>query len=124
MSKLLAALCAAICLSGCMSSGTQVSDEQIDQFVKGKTTEAEVTSKLGPPDMTQRSSNGERTDMYMYTKVAANAQSFIPLIGGFIASTDTKTKMVSFSFTRNGVLSDWSTSGGNSTINSGLLNQK
>lgn len=119
-----AALTAALLLAGCMSSGTEVSDQQINQFVRGKTTEAEVIATLGQPDQSERSSDGERADMYIYTKSRANAQSFIPLIGPFIASMDMKSKIVRFTFYKNGVLKDWTSSGSATTMNEGYANQK
>ena len=115
---------AATVLAGCMSSGTDVSDEQISQFVRGKTTESEVIARLGPPTMTQRSADGDLTDTYQYNKMALKAQSFIPLIGGFISASDTKTRMVMFTYSRKGILTNWTSSGGESTLNNGLLNQK
>src|ERR1700740_1236710 len=102
------ALCAGLGLAGCMSSGTEVSDAQIDQFVKGKTTEAEVIAKLGPPETSQRTADGERMDMYSYANVAPRAESFIPFFGMFFAKTDMKSKLVIFTFSKNGVLKDWS----------------
>lgn len=114
----------ALALTGCMSAGTKVSDEQISKFVKGKTTEREVIAALGPPDFTDRSSDGRRADSYNYAKVAPSAQSYIPIIGGFIASSSMESRLVHFTFTAGGILEDWSASGMNQDVRNGFANQK
>ena len=110
-------------LASCMSSGTNVSDDQIGKFVKGKTTETEVIAALGQPDSIRRMSDGEHTDNYQYMKASASAQSFIPLIGVLVSSTDTKTKFVSFKFSKANILLDWESSSSASTIGTGPLSQ-
>lgn len=121
---LVAALCAGLLLAGCMSSGTEISDEEIGQFVKGRTTEAEVISRLGEPSSRDRSSNGERVDMYVYSKVAADAHSFVPIVGGLFASSETQTQIVRFVFSKSGVLLDWTVSDSHTKMKNGLLNQQ
>jgi outer membrane protein assembly factor BamE (lipoprotein component of BamABCDE complex) len=117
------ALCIALALSGCMLSGTNVSDAQIDQFVRGKTTQDEVVAKLGPPTSRNRAASGETTLMYSYTKMSPTAATFIPLVGGLFAGVDMKGKLVSFTFTKAGVLKDWTASENDMSSNNGLLNQ-
>lgn len=118
------ALAAALLLSGCMSSGTNVSDAQVDQFVKGKTSRAEVIASLGPPTSRARAANGDETLTYSYMNFSPQAQSFIPLVGGFIAKTNMRSRMVTFKFAPNGVLEDWSSTDNDMSTNNGLLNQK
>ncbi len=62
-------------------------------------------------------------DIYAYSKFSPKAQSFIPIIGGFIARSDTKSKFVRFTFSKAGVLIDWESSGSEATMNNGFLNQ-
>lgn len=114
----------ALVLAGCMSSGTEVSDGAISQFVRGRTTETEVVQKLGEPNSRERNASGQMVDTYLYTSVAANAQSFIPIVGGLIASSDMKMKTVRFTFSAQGVLLDWSSSSTKQEMHNGLLNQQ
>jgi hypothetical protein len=119
------AICAGLGLSGCASSsGTPVSDDQISQFVRGRTTEREIIARIGPPTSIERSAHGDQIDTYTYTKVGTSLQTYIPLVGDLVGQADTKTKIVRLTFSHDGVLSDWSVSDSNATINSGLLNQK
>jgi outer membrane protein assembly factor BamE (lipoprotein component of BamABCDE complex) len=121
--KTVVALCAALVLAGCMSSGTNIADSQLDQLVRGKTTEAEVIAKLGPPTMRDRDASGEHVLTYSYSHIAPSAQSFIPIVGGLIATMDMKGKMVRLTFTPVGVLKDWTSTENDMSSNNGLLNQ-
>jgi len=104
-------------LSGCMSYGKNISDDQVNQFVRGKTTEQEVIATLGPPTMTQRSSKGEKVDTYSFASTAPNAKMFIPFIGPWLAGADVRTRIVNFKFNTKGTLEDWDTSNSSSVGN-------
>lgn len=111
-------------LAGCVSSGTHVTEAQAGQFVKGKTTEAEVIAALGPPDSTTRNDDGSRVDSYTYFKAAANAASFIPYVDLLAGGTKGSYSTVAFTFDARGVLKGWTSTSGKSDTNTGLLNQR
>ena len=91
-------------LSGCTESGTNVTATQAAQFVPGKTTEADVTSKLGQPDTTLTSDNGHTSFMYAHLTSADNAIGFVPIVGMFAGAGSTSNNTVTFTFDQNGVL--------------------
>jgi outer membrane protein assembly factor BamE (lipoprotein component of BamABCDE complex) len=111
-------------LSGCVSSGTKVTEQQADQFEKGKSTEADVIAKLGAPTSSSRAADGARADVYMYTKSQARAASFIPVVGLLAGGADATMMAVIFHFTPDGVLKDWTSNVTNAGANTGLLNQQ
>jgi YD repeat-containing protein len=117
-------LASLLALGGCVSSGTQVTEDQANQFVRGRTTEAEVVAALGQPDSTTRSEDGSRIDAYTYVKASANAASFIPYVNILAGGSTAKYTTVAFTFDPNGRLKGWTSTSGKSDVNTGLLNQK
>jgi hypothetical protein len=120
---LIGLLAVSLALAGCVSSGKEISDSQLNQFVRGRTTEADVVAVLGQPNFTDRSATGQFTDTYEYMKAGPEAQTYIPIVGAFIASSDMKTQAVRFVFSAKGVLLDWSISTSNQHLNNGYFNQ-
>jgi hypothetical protein len=115
---------AALVLAGCGSSGTKVTDDQAAQFQKGKATEAEVIARFGKPDMMQHNPDGTKTDVYVYTHAAANAASYVPIVGLFAGGATGTNQQAHFKFDTAGVLMETMTLSSDVDYRSGLLNQK
>lgn len=95
----------ALIFSGCMSmqSGTKVENEQLQKFVKGKTTYDDVIKALGKPTATQES-NKEMIAIYSYSNMSSSqsAASYIPIVGLFAGGPTSQmdTQDVTFTFDR------------------------
>lgn len=89
-------LAVALFLSACVNYGTKVSQEQTQQFSKGKTTVNEVISILGKPTAV-KDVDGVKSLVYANLKGTPSAASFIPVINIF-ATTDIESNMVEFKF--------------------------
>ena len=123
MKSAILAIAAAVILGGCVSSGTKVSEAQAGQFEKGKSTEADVVAKLGAPSTVVRQSDGTHIDQYTHVQTQARAASFIPVVGLMAGGADSSMSIVSFTFTPDGLLKDWTSTQNNTGVNTGLLNQ-
>lgn len=99
-----------VSLTACASYGTKVDQNQLSQFVKGKTTYAEVVQKLGKPTQVMNNSDGTRIVHYTHGTSQANAASYIPIVGAFAGGYTSETTTVMFRFDQNSVLVDYSTS--------------
>jgi hypothetical protein len=93
--KLFAAVASALVVSACAGNGVVVGDAQRAAFEPGKTTEAEVVARLGPPT-TVINHGGGHTLMY------SEAQAQGPLLGG----TDFRAGSVMLRFGLDGKLVD------------------
>jgi hypothetical protein len=118
-----AAAAAALLLSGCASSGTKVSEQQVQAFQKGTSTRAQVVAALGAPTSTLVQSDGTRIDVYMHIQASANAASFVPIVGLFAGGATGSTDSATFTYDAAGTLqrSTWGHSA--SDVKTGLLNQ-
>lgn len=112
-------LCAAIFL-GAASSGTMVTDEQIEQFKVGKAERKEVVEKLGAPEVSQKAEDGTTRDTYIRSESHTKATSYIPIVGIFTGGSKTKTHMVTFIYTKKGVLKAVSTEDQNTEAKRGF----
>jgi hypothetical protein len=101
-------LAAILAIAGCSSSGVKVTDNQAAEFVKGKSTEAEVIAKLGPPWTQRHDRDGTKIDMYIYSHAAVRAGTFVPYLGPLLGGMNTANASIRFDFTPDGVLKDWS----------------
>ncbi len=59
----------AIIFSGCASSGTKITQGQIDQIVQGQTTRTELLSIFGPPMSEHHNSDGTQILTWGYAYV-------------------------------------------------------
>jgi hypothetical protein len=78
--------------------------------LSGRTTYAEVVAALGTPNAVNIASTGRRVAVYAHTEAAARAETYIPIIGGFVGGADGHSSSVVFVFDRDGVLQSYSTS--------------
>lgn len=108
MKKLLV-LITVLALHGCSSTrtGTQVSQNQLSEFSKGKTSYQEVITKLGAPDKVTTNPDGGREITYISTRTQPRAASFIPLIGSFVEGKDSITSTAIFKFNKRAILEDY-----------------
>lgn len=113
-------LIAIFSLSACMSMGKKVDQEKVSQFVKGKTTYAEVVQQLGKPSQSTINSDGSRTAMYMYMQHQANAANFIPIVGLFAGGANTENTTVILNFDNKSVLTSYTASEGGSSMGTGI----
>ena len=110
-----------IMLSGCISSGTKVTDEQMAQFQKGVTKEDEVIARLGKPNSTARASDGTITDIYMYVHATPDAVDFVPVVGLLAGGATGTSNTVTFVFTPDRVLKDYSSAASTQQVKTGLI---
>lgn len=108
-------------LTACASHGTKVNAEQATKFIKGKTTHAEVITKLGKPDSTSISSDGGKTVSYIYSQSQASLISYVPVIGSLVGGMETEGSIATFSFNKKGLLTDYSVTESGSDVNTGVL---
>jgi outer membrane protein assembly factor BamE (lipoprotein component of BamABCDE complex) len=111
---------AILSLSACMSMGKKVDQEKVSQFVKGKTTYAEVVQELGKPTQSTIHSDGTRTALYTYVQSQAKAASFIPIVGAFMGGADVESTTTTLSFDKKSVLTSYTATEGGSSTGTGL----
>lgn len=99
----------ALALSGCAASGVKVSDEQVNSFVVGTTTEADVLGRLGAPTTRTRNSDGTVLLQYVYAEAQVRAATFVPIVGLFAGGSDVKSTAVNLTFGPDGKLKSSST---------------
>ena len=95
-------------MSACAASGVHVSEAQMSNFKKGKTTYEGVVSELGNPTSTTLDSSGNTNIIYIYSEYQTRPETFIPYVGAFVGGADTRTNIASFKFNKKGVLKDYS----------------
>lgn len=113
---------ALVALAGCASSGTQVTEQQTTQFQKGQTTRSEVIAKLGQPQASTKMDDGTRVDVYSYVHAAANAASYIPVVGLFAGGAHSTTNTATFTYGKNDVLEKIDTTTASADVHTGLAN--
>jgi outer membrane protein assembly factor BamE (lipoprotein component of BamABCDE complex) len=94
-------------LAGCSShAGKQISATAVDQFVKGKTTKADVLVALGPPQGNFQTSEGEALH-YVFVRSGINGAAFVPIVGIFATKVTNETEMVTLNFDKAGIFRDY-----------------
>ncbi|MHB8389263.1 MAG: outer membrane protein assembly factor BamE domain-containing protein [Acidobacteriaceae bacterium] len=111
---------ALLALSGCMSMGTKVDQDQLSQFVKGRTTYAEVVQQLGEPTQNTINSDGTRTITYFYSQSQARAVDFIPVVGAFLGGSTSKDTTVTLNFDRRSLLTNYTATQGGMNVGTGI----
>jgi outer membrane protein assembly factor BamE (lipoprotein component of BamABCDE complex) len=124
MNKHFAAMLCVLALSGCVSSGTKVTPEQVAQFEQGKTTLAEVVTKLGPPNSTTTLGNGQTILVYVHISSSANAATFVPVVGLLAGGATGTSNSATFTFDNKGILMSSGSSESKTAVSTGLLNQQ
>lgn len=97
-------------LAGCGSTGVRVTEQNLEAFKVGETTEAEVISQLGKPTMRTRLPDGAVMVVYSYAEYSTRPATFIPFVGPFVGGADVTSDAVTLMFGANGKLTQTSTS--------------
>lgn len=118
--RYLAVLLAFFALSACMSYGKKVDQEKVTQFVKGKTTYAEVIQQLGKPTQSTINADGTKTISYDYSQSQVSAASFIPIIGSFVGGTESEHTSVVLTFDEKLVLTTYTAAEGGVSMGTGV----
>ena len=91
----------------CAASGVHVSEAQVSNFKKGKTTYEDVVSELGSPTSKTLNSSGKTDIVYIYSEYQTRPETFIPYVGAFVGGSDSRTNIASFTFNKAGILQDY-----------------
>lgn len=91
-------------LVGCSTTGTKVSQAQVDAIQVGDSKE-EVQSLIGAPDEVTRNATSENW-VYSYRRSSPNAKRFIPLLGHFIGGKNVETQRIEVMFDNLGQVAD------------------
>lgn len=102
--KLFLAMIAAIAMAGCSTTGVEVRQEQLAQFQKGVSTEADVVAALGKPNAVRTSSDGSKSLVYAYARSQVRGATFIPVVGLFAGGADVHGTSTVFEFDAAGKL--------------------
>lgn len=97
----------AIALAACATQGgVQYDPTVVQSFKVGSTTQADVISKLGQPQMrsSNENSDGGSTWTYAYAKSEQDGRKYIPIIGPSMAKTSTHEQSLTLEFDARGVL--------------------
>lgn len=114
----------AFVFSGCVSSGTEVSADQVAKFKAGVTTEADVIAALGQPNRVSTLPDGSKMESYVHIASSMKAASYIPVVGIFAGGQKNSSETVTFVFTPGGILKSISGESTNNDTNTGVFNQK
>lgn len=101
--KLITIAALTLWLTACASVGKQVSQDAANQFVEGKSTEADVVAQLGKPTSVT-TNHGKKTLEYSGGTGHASATSFIPLVGAFLGTTHYDSSTAIYEFDAKGIL--------------------
>jgi hypothetical protein len=91
-----------------------------DGFVVGRDTYETVTNKLGKPKFYMTNSDGTRIIAYSTMRGRVKGTTFIPIVGLFAGGAKASVTVKTFIFDKNGVLSSFTSSGGNSNCDSSV----
>ena len=117
----------AFALSGCASVGneklrTESESTVAQKIVEGKTTKAEIRTMFGSPLKTSFTDGGLEIWNFEFTKVSADAVSYIPLVGLFGGSASGKKKELVLMFDQNSIVKRFSMSESDVTHKTGIFN--
>ena len=120
-------LLTAAALSGCAGVGNEKlraeSESTVSQkIVEGKTTKAEIRAMFGSPLKTSFTDGGLEIWNFEFTKVSADAVSYIPLVGLFGSSASGKKKELVLMFDQNSVVKRYSMSESDVSQKTGIFN--
>ncbi len=91
-------------LAACVSTGVEVKQEQMANFLLGFSTLDDVTSQLGKPSSQTTLVNGSTILIYSFAASRPHPESFLPFIGPLFAGGEIRSSTVFFEFDENGVL--------------------
>lgn len=124
----LAILVTTLAMTGCASVGNETlrgeSESSVNsKMVEGKTTKPEVRAMFGSPLKTTFTDGGLEIWTYEFSKVSADAVSYIPIVSMFGAtSSGTKKELVAM-FDTNGILKRFAMSESDVKAKTGVFNR-
>lgn len=128
LSKIATTLFVGTILVGCASVGNEAlrteSESSVQQkIVQGKTSRSEIRGIFGSPLKTSFTDGGLEIWSYEFSKVSADAVSYIPIVNLFGASASGKKKELVVLFDKEGVVQRYSMSESDVSHKTGLFNQ-
>lgn len=118
---------AAFVLCGCASVGNETLRNESEtsvqtKLIEGKTTRTQVRSMFGSPLKTSFTDGGQEIWTFEFSKVSADAVSYIPIVNLFGASASGKKKELVVLFDKAGLIQRYSMSESDVTQKTGLFN--
>lgn len=115
-------------LTGCASVGnetlrTESENSMSKKIIEGKTTKSEVRTMFGSPFKTSFTDGGLEIWNYEFSKVSADAVSYIPIVGLFGGSASGKKKELVVMYDQQSVVKRYSMSESDVTQKTGIFNQ-
>ncbi|MGV8899828.1 MAG: hypothetical protein ACOH2B_11385 [Burkholderiaceae bacterium] len=115
-------------LTGCASVGNETlraesENSMSKKIVEGKTTKSEVRTMFGSPFKTSFTDGGLEVWNYEFSKVSADAVSYIPLVGLLGGSASGKKKELVVLYDQQSVVKRYSMSESQITQKTGIFNQ-
>jgi len=108
--KLISAIALALLMCSCAatSGNTKMADQTQDSvsklIVEGKTTKADLTTRLGDPTITSYTDSGNEVWTYQHVRASAQAINYVPVANWFVRGFDTTTKRLVVFLDKNGVV--------------------
>jgi outer membrane protein assembly factor BamE (lipoprotein component of BamABCDE complex) len=101
-----------VALSGCAQVGDPRLREQTIETVaarvtRGQTTRDQIQEIYGTPYRITNLASGRLVYSYVYSQSAATPESFIPVVGRFVAGSNTDTTVLTIFFNTNGIVDDY-----------------
>ncbi|MBU6995023.1 outer membrane protein assembly factor BamE domain-containing protein [Ferrovum myxofaciens] len=117
-----------VALAGCASTGNESiraesSSTIKDKIVEGKTTQAQVQSLFGAPTVTSFTDSGLEVWTYDFTKMSADAISYVPVVNWFGASSSGTKKSLVVLFDKQNVVQRYSLKEAEVSQKTGLFNR-
>ncbi|WP_297450830.1 outer membrane protein assembly factor BamE [Ferrovum sp.] len=117
-----------VALAGCASTGNESiraesSSTIKDKIVEGKTTQTQVQSMFGAPTVTSFTDSGLEVWTYDFTKMSADAISYVPVVNWFGASSSGTKKSLVVLFDKQNVVQRYSLKEAEVSQKTGLFNR-
>ena len=117
-----------VALAGCASTGNESiraesSSTIKDKIVEGKTTQAQVQSMFGAPTVTSFTDSGLEVWTYDFTKMSADAISYVPVVNWFGGSASGTKKSLVVLFDKQNVVQRYSLKEAEVSQKTGLFNR-
>jgi len=104
MNRIYAIVAVCSLMAACVSTGVDVKQEQLANFLPGFSTLDDVTGQLGAPTSQVVLSSGSTILVYSFAASTPHPESFVPFIGPLFAGGEIRSSTVLFEFDANGVL--------------------
>lgn len=112
----------ALLTSACTyGGGEKVEQKALSDLKVGTTTFEQVVSALGPPTNTITNSDGTRIVTYAHYATHIDPVMMIPMVSYVAGGSKTESQAVTLNFDKRGVLSSYSSTGGEACTKGGLF---